>query len=68
MERAFCAAVGCMTLGTELGFFSKPAGSAHFGGVCEIGDCRNDIINDLSYTILVPPGVVEYTVPPGVLE
>lgn len=59
LERAFWAADGCMTLGTELGFFSSAAGNAHFGGVCEIGDCRSDIMNDLSYTILVPPGVVE---------
>lgn len=58
LDRGFCVLAGC-TLGTEDGFFSRAAGSAHCGGVWEIGDCRRDNMNDLSYTILVPPGVVE---------
>lgn len=65
-ERGFGADI--CEAGTDPGFFRSAAGRAHLGGVCEIGDCLNDIMKDLSYTILVPPGVVEYTVPPGVLE
>lgn len=39
-----------------------------FGGVRANGEFLNCIRNALSYTILVPPGVVEYSVPPGVDE
>lgn len=46
-ERCLWAGVG-MTLGTELGFFSKAAGNAHFGGVFEIGDWRSDIMKERS--------------------
>lgn len=49
----FCTDAGGVAW-TEPGFLSRPAGREHFGGVCEIGDCRSDIINDRSYTILVP--------------
>lgn len=58
LERGLGAGTGvdCALAG---GFLKRAAGNEHFGGVCEIGDCRRDIMNDRSYTILVPPGVVE---------
>ncbi len=38
------------------------------GGVLEIGEFLRFMRKALSYTIRVPPGVVEYSVPPGVDE
>lgn len=46
LERFFCPEV--WSTGPEPGFFIMAAGSAHFGGVCEIGDFDNDMRNDFS--------------------